>query len=377
MKLGVIVNPVAGMGGAVGLKGTDGPQILEEARRRGAVPRSPERAMRALKKLLFLRESLEIFTCPGAMGEEELRKCGFVPQVFHGGAWGNSEAEAGFSREHTLRGARRMRDMGVDLLLFAGGDGTARDICEALGESLPVLGIPAGVKIHSPVYATSPESAGELAASYLSGSRIPEKIAEVRDIDEEAFRRGKVQTRLYGYLRIPFERRRVQGLKSGSPVSDKVAQEAIGAAVAEGMEPGICYVLGPGTTIREVAKALGLPKSLLGVDLVRDGKLLGKDLGAEELQALAEENPVRVVVTPIGGQGYILGRGNQQIGPGILRRCGRKGLMVLCAPEKLRALEGEPLRVDTGDPELDREFEGYVRVRTGYSQESMYPLKAL
>ncbi|HOO62829.1 MAG TPA: ATP-NAD kinase family protein [Synergistaceae bacterium] len=373
MKLGVIVNPVAGMGGAVGLKGTDGAQVLAEARRRGAIPRSPERAVRALRKLRPLRENLDVFTCPGTMGETELRECGFVPKVLDCGASGDSESS--FSREHTLRGVRLMKEFGVDLLLFAGGDGTARDICEVAGESLLVLGIPAGVKIHSPVYATSPESAGELALSYLSGSRIPEKIAEVRDIDEEAFRLGRVQARLYGYLRIPFERRRVQGLKSGSPASDWVAQQAIAAAVAEEMEPGVCYVLGPGTTTREVADALGVPKTLLGVDVVRDGNLLGKDLGAEELEDLVKENPVRVVVTPIGGQGYILGRGNQQIGPNILRRCGRKGLLVLCAPEKLRALEGEPLRVDTGDPDLDREFEGYVRVRTGYSQESMYPLR--
>jgi predicted polyphosphate/ATP-dependent NAD kinase len=375
MKLGVMVNPVAGMGGAVGLKGTDGAEVLAEARRRGAVPRSPERAVRALQKLLPLRESLTIFTCPGAMGEAELRECGFSPLVLDCGSPGESQVVS--SREQTLRGARRMQEMGVDLLLFAGGDGTARDICEAVGESLLVLGIPSGVKIHSPVYATSPEAAGELAANSLSGARIPEKTAEVRDIDEEAFRQGIVQTRLYGYLRIPFERRRVQGLKSGSPASDKVAQQAIGVAVAEGMEPEVCYVLGPGTTTRAVAEALGLEKTLLGVDLIQNGELLGADLGAKELEALVQDFPVRLVLTPIGGQGYILGRGNQQIRPSLVRRCGRKGLMVLCAPEKLRALEGEPLRVDTGDLELDRELEGYIRVRTGYSQESIYPLKGL
>ncbi len=375
MKLGVIVNPVAGMGGAVGLKGTDGAEILAEARRRGAVPRSPERTVRALEKLRPLRESVAIYTCPGAMGETELRKCGFFPEVLDCGV--SKEDGSEFSREHTLQGVRRMREMGVDLLLFAGGDGTARDVCEAVGESLLVLGIPSGVKIHSPVYATSPESTGELALNFLSGARISERTAEVRDIDEDAFRCGRVQARLYGYLRILFERRRVQGLKSGSPASDRVAQQAIGAAVAESMEPGVCYVLGPGTTIRAVAEVLKLPKTLLGVDLVRNGQLLGADLGASEIGNLVGENPVRIVVTPIGGQGYILGRGNQQICPEVLRRCGRERLMVLCTPEKLRTLEGEPLRVDTGDPELDRELQGYIRVRTGYFQESMYPLRAL
>ena len=363
--LGLIVNPIAGMGGSVGLKGTDSAAILSEACARGAVPQAAGRAKVVLDALARARPGLELLAAPGAMGECVARDAGLRPTVV-GRA---TEGETGAA--DTRAAAESMAAVGARLILFAGGDGTARDMAAALGDRVPVIGVPAGVKMHSAVYATSPRAAADLALRALTQD-IEARPREVMDIDEEAFRAGAVSARLYGYLSVPYAANLTQGVKAGGVSGDREALAGIGAEIAGRMEAGGLYILGPGTTTRAVAEALGLPKTLLGVDLVRDGALLAADVSEEDiLRALAESRPGAIVVTPIGGQGHFLGRGNQQIGARVVKAVGLDRLLVAATPEKLASLGDGTLHVDTGDPALDRALAGWRRVITGYGSEAV------
>ena len=261
MRLGFVVNPVAGMGGRVGLKGSDGAETLRRAKELGATESSPARAAEALRHLASLRGELEILTYPGEMGEDEARSVGFEPKVL-----GKIKAGETTSAD-TRAAASEMAGFGVDLILFAGGDGTARDIFEVIDGRVPALGIPTGVKIHSGVFAVSPAAAGELASKYLRGEITSVQESEVMDIDEEAFRENRLSARLYGYLRVPREESYMQGSKEASPVQEDENLKAIAADLADEMDPETLYVLGPGSTISSVVEHLGLKKTLLGVDV--------------------------------------------------------------------------------------------------------------
>jgi predicted polyphosphate/ATP-dependent NAD kinase len=365
-RLGLIVNPVAGLGGRVGLKGSDGADKQRRALEMGAVAESPRRAQLALEMLSPLKDQLEVFTYPGEMGKDVLSRCGL------GAAVVGTITPGKTTGEDTIRAAEEMRDLGVDLLLFAGGDGTARDVCEAVGLTLPTLGIPAGVKIHSASFASSPMAAGELAAAYLRGAVPGLREAEVMDIDEDAFRRDVLSARLYGYLRIPFRRALVQGAKSASGPGEEASQRAIAMAIMELMEDDCVYILGPGTTTRAIAWQLGLEKTLLGVDVIKDKVMVARDVGEAELLELVERGRAKIIVTPIGGQGHIFGRGNQQISPRVISKVGTDRIIAVSTPHKIGSLQGRPLLVDTGDAELDRALSGYLRVVTGYGQEVVY-----
>lgn len=363
--LGLIINPIAGLGGRVGLKGSDGLVVQQRARELGARPAAGERAAQALQVLAAVA-GLELVTCPGEMGAEAALAAGLVPTVIGTIVPGHTTAE------DTRRAAREMRERGVDLLLFAGGDGTARDVYDAVGLLLPVVGIPAGVKIHSAVFATGPRSAGELAALYLEGRVSRLREAEVMDIDEESFRRGVLAARLYGYLRVPQRSALLQGAKVGGGPTEPEVLSALARAVAERVEDDCLYILGPGTTTRAIAAALGLEKTLLGVDVLLGRRLLAADVGEARLLELVHERPARIIVTPIGGQGYLFGRGNQPISPAVIMAVGPGRLLVVSTPEKLQSLRGRPLLVDSGDAAVDRMLSGYVRVVTGYREETVY-----
>jgi len=359
--VGLIVNPLAGIGGRVGLKGSDGLETVRKAFERGAEPAAPGRAVETLRALEPLAGEIELVTYPAEMGEDEARACGFEPVVLGTITSGQTTAE------DTRQAARDMLEYGVELLLFVGGDGTARDVYAAIGQALPVLGIPAGVNMHSSVYAVTPRRAAELAAAYLNG-RADLRDVEVMDIDEDAFREGRVSARLYGYLKAPYEEHLLQGAKVASGGGDSPA--GLAEHVIEDMDDEHVYVLGPGTTVHAIGEALGIDKTLLGVDVVYRGELIGKDVGERELLDLLAGRPAKIVVTIIGGQGYIFGRGNQQISPAVIRQVGPENIIVVATPDKLRSING-PLLVDTGDPALDRELAGYIRVVTGYRQMSL------
>ena len=366
-KLGLIVNPIAGMGGKVGLKGTDGRDILEKARALGAEPVSPARAVKALRRIAAAAPDVEIVTYAGEMGADECRECGLGPLVV--GEAGAGETEAADTRN----AAKDMLRANVDLVLFAGGDGTARDVYGVVGDGIPVLGIPTGVKIHSAVFATSPENAGNLAAEYLGddSAQVRVRAAEVMDIDEQAFRENRLSARLYGYARAPYLHAMIQSAKAGAAASEDGALEALGHQFTKAMEDDVLYIIGPGTTTRHITAALGVGGTLLGVDAVRDRKLIGADLNESQLLALVDGVPAKIVVTVIGGQGYVFGRGNQQISARVIRAVGKENIVIVTTINKIFALQGKPLLVDTGEDEIDRLLAGYVRVLTGPDESTM------
>ncbi|MBT5415588.1 MAG: ATP-NAD kinase family protein [Rhodospirillaceae bacterium] len=372
-RLGLIVNPIAGMGGRVGLKGTDGAAILAEARRRGAVPVAHGRARRALDALGREDAAFDLLAVAGAMGEADALACGLSPRIV---VVGGAETTA----EDTRDAARAMADAGVDLLLFAGGDGTARDVFDAVGDRVAVLGIPTGVKMQSAVFANGPEAAGRLAGLALAGRATETRLAEVMDIDEAAMVWGRLSARLYGHARVPVARGLTQAAKSGGGAGGDDALDALARRLARTMEVGRLYILGPGTTTARIRAALGLGNGLSGdllaIDAVRDGAPAGVDLDEAGLLDLIDDRGASILVSVIGGQGFVLGRGNQAISAAVLRRAGTENLVVLASLEKLLALPDRVLRVDTGDPATDRALEGYIRVLTGPDRSTMMRIAA-
>jgi len=371
-KLGLIVNPIAGMGGRVGLKGSDGREILEKARALGAKPEAPSRAVHALEGIVPIREQIEIITCPHDMGEEETLAGGLAPKVIGTVTKGETTAE------DTQRAAKDMEALGIDLLLFAGGDGTARDIFTAVGDRVPALGIPTGVKMHSAVYATSPRNAGELARLYLDEKSLDIRLTEgeVMDIDEASFRENRLSARLYGYLKIPFKKRLIQCPKAGGCAGEQESLDAVAADVINHMEENCLYIIGTGTTTRTVMEKLHIPNTLLGVDALYNRQLAGTDLNESQLLEMIEGKKARIVVSIIGRQGYIFGRGNQQISARVIEKVGRESIIVIATMEKILTLGGDPLLVDTGDITVDRMLTGYAKVITGLGETTILKVES-
>lgn len=356
-RLGLIVNPISGMGGPLGLKGTDGEAILARALAMGATPMATARAQRALARLAMGGVSFDLLTAPGAMGGEAAYAAGLLANEI------GTRAER-TSATDTRDAARDLVRAGVALILFAGGDGTARDVLEAVGDTVAVLGIPSGVKMQSAVFATSPEAAGELAAAFLGGARRTHH-AEVMDIDEEAVRAGRISPRLYGYALTPDAKGAVQGPKSGASVEDDAEVDAACACIAREAEPGTLFIVGPGTTMRRLKARLGAEGTLLGIDALESGRLVAEDADERRLLTLLDGRPVRIVVGVVGGQGFLFGRGNQPISPAVIRSVGRANIIAVAGAGKLLRLDPPGLRVDTGDPATDRMLEGYWPVQTG------------
>jgi len=361
--VGFIVNPIAGMGGAVGLKGTDGKAILERAIILGAKPMAPARAESFLSELKTVKGRIRLIVGAGGMGENEARKCGFAYTVL-----GKKKKET--TVEDTMYIAGRIADAGADLIIFCGGDGTARDILNTVDTNLPVLGVPTGVKMHSAVFAVGPRAAARIAMEFL-WEELPLREAEVMDVDEEAFREGRVSARLYGYMLTPYEPSLIQGVKMASPMTESEMrnQAAIAIYVIENMKPDVVYLMGPGTTTRTIGDILDEKKTLLGVDLFCNKKLVAKDVNEKQILKKIRGKTTQIIVTPIGGQGFIFGRGNQQISPEVIREVERDNIVVIAAEGKLRSLKS--LRVDTGDPSLDDALRGHIKVITDYKKERM------
>ena len=360
------MNPIAGMGGKVGLKGTDGNEILYKAIELGAVREAPSKAIKALKKLEDIKDELLIVTCSGDMGQKEANSLGFKTKI----AFYIDENRT--NSNHTIQGTKKIIEEGVDLLLFVGGDGTARNIYEAGGGKVITLGVPAGVKIHSPVYANTPEKAGELALLYLTRENMAVKEEEVVDIDEEAFRNDRVITTLYGYLKVPVAKRFMQNKKAPTPLSEEASQRAIALDIVDNMEEDICYIIGPGTTTRAIMQTLNIPYTLLGVDIVMNRKTIKLDVAEKDLLKYVNRYPSKIILTPTGGQGYLLGRGNQQISSQVINKIGKESIIVISTNSKIIELRGKHLLIYTGDEKTDEMLKGYYRVKVGYGMDIMY-----
>ncbi len=369
MRIGLVVNPIAGMGGSVGLKGTDGPDTVAEALRRGASAEAGPRARRALSRLADRAPGSALTVAPGRLGADWAAGLGLrLEQV-------DQPPPTGTARD-TRRAVEAMA--GLDLIVFAGGDGTARDVTASLQPGTAILGIPCGVKMHSGVFAVSPEAAGSLLGDIVSA---PDRIAwvddaEVMDIDEEALRAGRLAPRLFGHARVPVARNRMQAAKGGPRQDAGAALASAAAEIAAGMDPDTLYVIGPGTSAGTVMKALGHAPTILGIDAVRNGKVVARDARAADLESLAGDAPVRIVLGVTGQQGFLIGRGNQQISPKLIATAGREGLIVLATDAKLAALAQPKLWIDTGDARLDTALAGFVRVHTGPGRETLMRIGA-
>ena len=364
---------MAGVGGSVALKGSDGDDIVKEAIARGARPQSSSRALVALMALKDPIDETEagvggiqLITYPSVMGEDIAKKAGFDPTVL-----GRIDSDHSTS-EDTKAAVKALQSYGVDLILFAGGDGTARDICQAVDPGQAVLGIPCGVKMHSGVYAVNPQSSGELVKKLIHGQLIELKEREVRDLDEDAFRKGVIKAKFYGELLVPEDEKYLQAVKSGGHQAEPLAIQDIAVEVVENFDEDILYIMGSGTTTQAIMDELGLEGTLLGVDLVRAGKLIASNVGEKKILAELEKYNGKIVVTVIGGQGHIFGRGNQQISSEVIRKVGKENIIIVATKEKLAALDKKPLLVDTGDPLLDQALSGYLRVIIAYQQSVLY-----
>lgn len=359
-RFGLIVNPIAGMGGKVALKGTDGADVLAAARARGARPESGLKAARALKALQPVRERVELLTASGEMGQVLCEQLDLPHRVVYHTAGGDTLPG------DTVAAARALAEEQVDLLLFAGGDGTARNICEAVGDRVPVLGIPAGVKIQSAVFALDPETAGHIAAALVRAEGFTASLREVVDLDEDAYRTGRVSATLYGTMRVPDRPRELQSMKQSGFTREADQMSAIAGYLEEHLEPGVTYAVGSGSTAKCILQRLGLPYELLGVDILRDGALLATDVTEQELWGYARSGGLRVIVSPIGGQGFVFGRGNHQFSARVLQAVGKDNITIVSPESKILSIPGYQLHIDCGDPQVNASLRGYYNVLCGY-----------
>lgn len=362
IHIGLIVNPIAGMGGSVGLKGTDG-AMHKKALELGAEPVSSDRIHQVLS--LITRKDINFLTAPGEMGENLLKPFNFPYLVI-------GDCPDATSAEDTKRIAAQMMDANVDIIIFAGGDGTARDILDAVGMKVPVIAVPAGVKMFSSAFTFSAHAAAEMINAFTD--RFVEK--EVLDIDEEAFRDNRLVAKYYGTVRVPDLQDLLQGKKAASNVQSDAEEKKheVARQIIEAMDESTLYILGPGTTVKAITDQLGLEKTLLGVDAVCGKKTIGKDLNEEALLSLLDSHQTAyIVVTPIGGNGFIFGRGSKQISPRVLKRVGKDHILVVGTLDKISGLEC--LRVDTGDIEVDQLLSGPVEVMIGDRETMVMEVK--
>lgn len=390
LSIGLVINPVAGVGGPAAFKGSDGPELYEIASNMGYKSIAQERVLRALSVLVAPVEDVKLVTVSGKMGADLCHELAVdYPQLEFEVCY--DTGIEGFNTEvsHTFESIKRLSALGLDIILFAGGDGTARNVLDALFESDQlVLGIPCGVKMHSGVFAVSPEAAGIVLQQLVDGELVSVVQGEVRDIDEAALRSGKVNSQYYGELWIPQQHQYVQAVKQGGLEVEGLVLDEIASFVVEQMDPACTYVVGAGTTSAAIMEKLKFPNTLLGVDVIDEGRVVLADASEHELFQYLDEKKmsqvsaspiIKLLIAPIGGQGHLFGRGNQQLSARVLNLIGVPNFIVMATKAKLEGLasngfvnpelaeaKGIRLLVDTGDLSFDRSLCGLVQVITGY-----------
>ncbi len=358
-RIGVLVNPDAGLGGRLGFKGSDG--RAAEARAAGAEDRSGPRMRQTIERCQNRFEDIEILTCSGRMGSDWI-------SIEHTVVFQTPEET---SAQTTQDAVSTLCEAGIELLLYAGGDGTTRDIIEALPNSeLPVIGVPGGVKMHSGCFAASPNAAAEVLIAWLDGDLLLART-EVMDLDEEVYRQGRWSVRMYGEAMMPASPRWMQGAKMRVQASEEdEVLEALGDHIREVLveDSERLVIWGSGGTLRTIAEGLGFKPTLLGIDATIGDEQVGTDVNEQTLLKLISdhEGGCTLLVSPMGGQGFLLGRGNLQLSPDVLRAIGIDAVLGVVTPAKM--LTVAQLRIDTGDSELDAEFQEkkYLKVLQGY-----------
>lgn len=368
LRIGLLVNPLAGIGGPLALKGSDTAHLSVDVDQQRAATRAGERALRAIERLAEAGDRFEFVCWGGAMGEDWLAASGLRHQTL------GEPASVPSTAQDTVAAVNAFVQHGVDIVVFTGGDGTARDVVDVLGDRVPALGIPAGVKMQSGVFAVSPEAAAELLLNLASGNWVDIAAREVRDIDESALQQDVVRSRYYGELLVPAQGQYLQRTKVGGREDPELAADDIAQWFADTADAQCLYLIGPGSTTAAIMAQLGLANTLIGIDAVRGGKVVAADCDEGDLLSVLAEHdgPAMIVVTVIGGQGFVFGRGNQPMSAAVIRRVGLDNILIVAARSKLAALDGRPLLVDTNDRALDTELCGLRTVVTGYDDRALY-----
>jgi len=373
-KIGFVVNPVAGMGGKVGLKGTDG--VLKQAIKLGAKPVAPSKAEETIKEFISkysIKDKIQWFTCSGIMGANELEKAGITEiEIVY-----TSIGKDTFSID-TKNACKKFLEKQVDLIFFCGGDGTARDIFEIVSNKLPILGIPSGVKMHSGVFGINTSASARMLHEFVN-KNLSVGDAEIVDLDEDRYRKGEWNIRLFGIAKGIVEPTYVQvGKTIFESVSDDEIKDELAEHILDEIEQNnnFLFLFGSGGTIDYVARKLGIKNTLLGIDAVYNKKLVGIDLNEEGILKLLEKYPkAKVILSPIGAQGFILGRGNLQLSPKVIKKIGIDNIIVISTPYKLASTP--VIRVDTGDKKLDKKFaeKEFMMIVIGYRLSRVVKIK--
>jgi predicted polyphosphate/ATP-dependent NAD kinase len=377
ISIGLIVNPVAGIAGTVGLKGSDDPLVQQQAIALGAISMSQARLATALQVLLENTNKvpdIQWLTGSDGLGQQVLESLGLSCKVVY-----HLDGES-TGRDTRMLAAKLA--LQVDLLVFVGGDGTARDVADGLQDSRAtiegstvVIGIPSGCKIQSGVFGHTPHDVGHLLARFCNGAPATIVDGELRDLDEEMLNQGKVVPRHYGYLKTLDCDDFVQKVKCAALVTDEEYQADIAADFIELMEDNVCYFVGPGTTMAEIKRQISDHFSLLGVDVILNGQMVDIDANEQKLLDWQKKYPSRLALSITGQQGFLFGRGNRVLTKDVIRHSQLQHIYIAVTPEKIRKLEGQPIRVDTGDPLLDQQLKGSYSIHCGYQTEVLYQVR--
>ena len=372
-KVGFVVNPIAGMGGKVGLKGTDG--TVKKALKLGAKPIASKKAEETIKEFLshyITKDEIQWFTCAGEMGGNELKNAGIkeINIVY-------TASNATTSFQDTKNACKQFLKQNVDLILFCGGDGTSRDVFSVVKNKIPLLGIPSGVKMHSGVFGITTSATAKMLHEFVNQT-LTIGDAEIMDLDEDRYRKGEWNIRLFGIAKGIVEPTYVQvGTTSYESVSDHDIEDELTDHIVDEMDAHGDSLLffGSGGTIDYVANKIGIKNTLLGIDAVYKKKPIGTDINEEGILALLSKySKAKVILSPIGAQGFILGRGNLQLSPRVIKKIGLDNIIVVSTPSKL--ISTPVLRVDTGDKILDHQFmeKEFMMVVIGYRMSRVVKL---
>jgi len=390
-KLGLVINPIAGVGGSVALKGSD--NVVKQALALGAELKANARTQTALQVLLPYKDKITIYTVNNQMGEHVAKTLGFNVELVYQTSTNNTQAT------DTEQAIEALLSKQVDIILFAGGDGTARNIAKVVSlnaennslAQVPVLGIPAGCKIHSGVYAITPTAAGRVVELMVNKQLVTLTEGDVMDIDESLFRQGIVKAKRFGEMQIPSELRYMQAVKSGGKESNELVLQDISEDIISQMreKDEDLFIIGSGSTTDFLMQELGLDNTLLGVDLVKNQMLVASDLTEKQLwqhlmlakQSNKKPQNIKLIITLIGGQGHVFGRGNQQLSPRIIRfileqKGGKENIIIIATKTKLIELDNKALISDTGDNDLDQLISGFMPITTGYKDQVLYPVSS-
>ncbi len=370
-RIGVLVNPDAGLGGKLGFKGSDG--RAEEARLSGAKDRAGPRiseTMGYISKMIQSKKCLDfdLFICGGKMGFDWIQEIPFSNVKVIGDWQGKTSAE------DTSLAVELLLDENVDLILYAGGDGTTRDIIEKLNlldsSELPLIGVPSGVKMYSGCFAEDTQAAAEVLAAWINGE-LGFSTTEVLDMDEDSYRMGEWKIDMFGQATTPASPLWIQGSKHQiQAIGEDEVLESLSEHILElYLKDDYLIVWGAGGSLNKIAKLCGLSTTLLGIDITKGNELIGTDLSEKELISILEDSSdekIVLLLSPMGGQGFLIGRGNLQLSPDVLRKIGIENIMGVATPAKLLSISR--IRIDTGDILLDKEIreKKYIKMIQGY-----------